>query len=204
MEAIYLQKLKEEIKQKIIEVGKLKFKKEGYENTSMKDIASDVGISTGNIYRYFLTKKHLLAEILKEIENEIEEFFEKIPSDYDDSSSYQLFDSLIEFTLRLAEDKGDTLKVMFNSEKESQFIEFREKILEMFINKIKSIAISINSKKNIDSILCEAISRAQFEGFIYIVKNNIDDIELLKRNLEMYEELMLKGLKNKVVEVIEK
>ena len=127
MEAIYLQKLKEEIKQKIIEVGKLKFKKEGYENTSMKDIASDVGISTGNIYRYFLTKKHLLAEILKEIENEIEEFFEKIPSDYDDSSSYQLFDSLIEFTLRLAEDKGDTLKVMFNSEKESQFIEFREK-----------------------------------------------------------------------------
>ena len=63
---LFLQKLKEDIKQKIIEVGKLRFRREGYENTSMKDIASDAGISTGNIYRYFLTKKHLLNEILKE------------------------------------------------------------------------------------------------------------------------------------------
>ena len=78
-----MQKLKEDIKQKIIEVGKLRFRREGYENTSMKDIASDAGISTGNIYRYFLTKKHLLNEILKEIEDEIQEFFEKIPSDYE-------------------------------------------------------------------------------------------------------------------------
>ena len=58
-----MQKLKNEIKQKIMEVGKLKFKLLGFENTSMKDIASDAGISTGNIYRYFLTKKHLLNEI---------------------------------------------------------------------------------------------------------------------------------------------
>ena len=63
LEVDVLQKLKDDIKQKIIEVGKKRFKKEGYENTSMKDIALDVGISTGNIYRYFLTKKHLLNEI---------------------------------------------------------------------------------------------------------------------------------------------
>ena len=74
----YMQKLKADIKQKIIEVGMKRFKKEGFENTSMKDIATDAGISTGNIYRYFLTKKHLLNEILIETEEEIEDFFDQI------------------------------------------------------------------------------------------------------------------------------
>ena len=108
-----MQKLKEDIKQKIIEVGKLRFRREGYENTSMKDIASDAGISTGNIYRYFLTKKHLLNEILKELEIEIEDFFSKIPSNYEEIKSHEIFDLMIDMTLNIAETKGDTLKVMF-------------------------------------------------------------------------------------------
>ena len=94
-----MQRLKEEVKQKIIEVGKIRFKKDGYENTSMKDIASDAGISTGNIYRYFLTKKHLLNEILKEIEDEIQEFFEKIPSDYENVNLHNSFELIIDLTL---------------------------------------------------------------------------------------------------------
>ncbi len=202
MEVDRLQKLKAEIKQKIIEVGKLRFKKDGYENTSMKDIASDVGISTGNIYRYFLTKKHLLNEILKEIEVEITEFIRHIPSNYGDITSNQSLDGLIDLTLRIASDRGDTLKVMFNSENERQFVEFREQILEMFMNKIITIAESMNRGKKIDITLCKAIARAQFEGFTYIVKNNIDDLELLKKNLEIYKLLMLDELSKKVMEVI--
>ena len=128
-----MQKLKEDIKQKIIEVGKLRFRREGYENTSMKDIASDAGISTGNIYRYFLTKKHLLNEILKELEIEIEDFFSKIPSNYEEIKSHEIFDLMIDMTLNIAETKGDTLKVMFKCENENQFVEFKSKVLEMFI-----------------------------------------------------------------------
>ena len=116
-----MQKLKEDIKQKIIDVGKKKFKKDGFENTSMKDIASEVGISTGNIYRYFLTKKHLLNEILDEMETEIEGFFNEIPSNYEDIKLHKLFDLIISFTLKIAKENNDTLKVMFNSQNESQF-----------------------------------------------------------------------------------
>lgn len=197
-----MQKLKDDIKQKIIEVGKKRFKKEGYENTSMKDIALDVGISTGNIYRYFLTKKHLLNEILKEVEEKVSKFVSDIPSNYQDVDSNLIFEGLIELTLKLAEENKDTLKVMLNSETEKQFTDFKEQILDMFTNKLASIVKSITDKEKIDITLCNAISRAQFEGFTYIVKNNVDNIEDLKRNLEIYKKLMLSGLSEKVMEVI--
>lgn len=197
-----MQKLKDDIKQKIIEVGKKRFKKEGYENTSMKDIALDVGISTGNIYRYFLTKKHLLNEILKEVEEKVSNFVSDIPSNYQDIDSNLIFEGLIELTLKLAEENKDTLKVMLNSETERQFTDFKEQILDMFTNKLASIVKSITDKEKVDITLCNAISRAQFEGFTYIVKNNVDNIEDLKRNLEIYKKLMLSGLSEKVMEVI--
>ncbi len=197
-----MQRLKEEIRKKIIEVGKLRFKKNGYENTSMKDIANDVGISTGNIYRYFLTKKHLLNEILNEIEVEISDFINNIPSDYENVASNQALDGLIDLTLRIAGDRGDTLKVMFNSENERQYMEFKNQILDMFTNKIIAIVKSINKEKEIDSILVKAIARAQFEGFTFIVKNNMDDIDLLKKNLEIYKMLMLDELSKKVMDVM--
>ena len=197
-----MQKLKDDIKQKIVEVGKKRFKKEGYENTSMKDIALDVGISTGNIYRYFLTKKHLLNEILKEVEEKVSKFVSDIPSNYQDIDSNLIFEGLIELTLKLAEENKDTLKVMLNSETERQFTDFKEQILDMFTNKLASIVKSITDKEKIDITLCNAISRAQFEGFTYIVRNNVDNIEDLKRNLEIYKKLMLSGLSEKVMEVI--
>ena len=202
LEVDVLQKLKDDIKQKIIEVGKKRFKKEGYENTSMKDIALDVGISTGNIYRYFLTKKHLLNEILKEVEEKVSKFVSDIPSNYQDIDSNLIFEGLIELTLKLAEENKDTLKVMLNSETERQFTDFKEQILDMFTNKLASIVKSITDKEKIDITLCNAISRAQFEGFTYIVRNNVDNIEDLKRNLEIYKKLMLSGLSEKVMEVI--
>ncbi len=196
-----MQKLKDEIKEKIIEVGKRRFKKEGYENTSMKDIAADVGISTGNIYRYFLTKKHLLNEILKEIECEIEKFFKEIPSNYKELKMHEVFDLIIEMAVEMSKNKKDALKVMFKCENESLFLEFKSKILKMLVDKIVEIVESMKTGE-IDITLCEAMARSQFEGFSFIVKSNIDEPELLKKNLIIYEKLMIENLDERVMEVI--
>lgn len=198
-----MQRLKDDIKQKIIDVGKAKFKKNGYENTSMKDIATDVGISTGNIYRYFLTKKHLLNEILKEVEDEIENFFNKVPSNYEDIKMHEVFHLLVETTVEMAEKKGEALKIMFKCENENLFMDFKAKVLQMFVDKIIEIVESIK-KGDIDTTICEAVARSQFEGFIFIVKSNIDTPKLLKKNLIIYEKLMIENLGERVLEVIKK
>lgn len=198
-----MQILKEDIKQRIIEAGKKKFKKDGYANTSMKDIAADVGISTGNIYRYFLTKSHLYGEIVKELEIEIEGFFNKVPTKLEEVKPNELFDMLIDMTVNIAETKKDTLKVMLMCDNEKQYIEFKNKVLNMFVDKIESIAKSFTSE-DVDHSLCEAISKAHFEGFTYIVKTNIDDIEQMKKNLKIYEKLMIENLDVRFMEVVKK
>ncbi len=199
-----MQILKEDVKQKIIDMGKKRFKKYGYENTSMKDIATDAGISTGNIYRYFLTKKHLLNEILMEIEVEIEDFFNQIPSDYKEIKLGNLFELIISFTTKIAKEKNDTLKILFQSQNESQFISFKENLLELFTKKMIQILNSIKIDNEEYISVCEAVARAQFEGFTYIVKNNLDDINLMKKNLEIYQKLMIEDLGLKVIETIKK
>ena len=167
----------------------------------MKDIASDVGISIGNIYRYFLTKRHILDEILSEIEAEIEDFFQGLPSNYEKINMHLLFNMVREFTVKIAEENHDTLKVMFNSQNEAQFISFKEKIISTFTEKMISIAKSMKTKIEISEVLCEAIARAEFEGYTYIVKTYIDDIEHMKKNLEIYEKLMIENLGENVLDV---
>lgn len=196
-----LQKLKEEIKQKIIEVGKSKFRKQGYENTSMKDIALEAGISTGNIYRYFLTKKHLLNEILLELETEIQKLFDMVPSNYEDIKMHEIFEIITNKTIEMAQNNGESLKIMFKCENENLFIDFKTKILNMFIEKMMVIAKSIKNG-DIDNTLCEAIARAHFEGFAFVVKSNIDDLNALKKNLTIYEKLMIENLSERVLEVV--
>ena len=196
-----MQKLKTEIRQKIIEVGRLHFQKEGYEKTAMKDIASDVGISIGNIYRYFLTKKHILDEILSEIEKEIEDFFQSLPSSYDDINMHVLFGMVSDFTIKIASENHDTLKIMFNSQDVNQYISFKEKIIIIFTEKMFSIAKSMKTKNQISEVLCEAVARAEFEGFTHIVKTYIDDIPHMKENLEVYSMLMIENLGKNVLDV---
>ena len=188
-----MQKLKMEVKQKIMEVGKLKFKILGFENTSMKDIASDAGISTGNIYRYFLTKKHLLNEILDELEGEINELLDDISSNHELENLHEAFEKLTESTVKLAENNTDTLKIMFNSPNESQFVNFKNRILDTLMIKMSFLTEKMNNNQ-MDQTLQEAIARAEFEGFIHIVKKNIDTIDTLRKNLSLYEELMIRDL----------
>ncbi|MBQ9315130.1 MAG: TetR/AcrR family transcriptional regulator [Clostridia bacterium] len=199
-----MQRLKDEVRQKIIQAGKIRFQKNGYENTSMKDIAFDSGISIGNIYRYFLTKKHILNEILGEIEIEIEKFFQGLPSSYEEINMHYLFGMISDLTIKIAKENKDTLKVMFNSQNESQFMAFKEKILDLFKNKMITIAKSMGNEEEISYVICDAIARAEFEGFTCIVKNDIDDIDTLRKNLEIYEKLMIENLGDRVLEVIKK
>ena len=72
-----------------------------------------------------------------------------------------------------------------------------------FVDKIELIARSFTSE-DVDHSLCEAISKAHFEGFTYIVKSNIDDIEQMKKNLKIYEKLMIENLDVRFMEVVKK
>ncbi|MFB6182182.1 MAG: TetR/AcrR family transcriptional regulator, partial [Candidatus Magasanikbacteria bacterium] len=52
-------------KDKILQAGQRKFSQQGYEKTSMRDIADQVGVSKANIYHHFSSKQELLGKIIE-------------------------------------------------------------------------------------------------------------------------------------------
>ena len=61
-----MQILKKEVRDKIMESALKLFATKGFKNTTISDVAASAGISVGNIYNYFPTKKQLFADMLPE------------------------------------------------------------------------------------------------------------------------------------------
>ncbi len=58
------EKLKEEKRLQIIRTACRLFAKKGYHNTSIPDIAREMGMSVGNLYNYFESKEELAKEVM--------------------------------------------------------------------------------------------------------------------------------------------
>ncbi len=54
---------KEAAKSKIVEAARIVFGKRGYHDSTMDDVAQEVGVSKGALYSYFKSKEDLLKEI---------------------------------------------------------------------------------------------------------------------------------------------
>ena len=67
-----MQTKKDYTREKIIEIAKRVFLKNGYAKTSMRDIAKGAGIGVSNIYNYFKSKDELFRHIVKPLLTELE------------------------------------------------------------------------------------------------------------------------------------
>lgn len=54
----------DEYRQELLEKSFHLFTRKGYSNVSMKEIAAEVGVSTGTLYHYFPSKENMLAEMI--------------------------------------------------------------------------------------------------------------------------------------------
>ena len=54
----------DEYRQKLLEKSLNLFTSKGYSNINMKEIAAEIGVSTGTLYHYFPAKENILAEMI--------------------------------------------------------------------------------------------------------------------------------------------
>jgi AcrR family transcriptional regulator len=69
--------------QKITDISRKLFIQNGYDNTSVRDILTETGISTGSLYNFFKTKEEILLSIYKDILEQINQTSEEITSGLD-------------------------------------------------------------------------------------------------------------------------
>lgn len=65
-------------KELILEESLKQFSKNGFDGTSMSDIAKPLGISKAALYKHFESKQQIFDEIITESEEKYKEFFEKL------------------------------------------------------------------------------------------------------------------------------
>ncbi|MGP3930555.1 TetR/AcrR family transcriptional regulator [Nonomuraea sp. KM88] len=62
---------REATRARLLEAARLRFAREGYDATSVRDIAGDAGVDAGLIFRYFGNKKRLFDEVTADIPADI-------------------------------------------------------------------------------------------------------------------------------------
>lgn len=72
-----------EIKQALLEAGKIEFLEYGYDGASLRRIAKSAKVTTGAIYAHFSGKEELFDEITKEVVNEILHSFAEAHAGYE-------------------------------------------------------------------------------------------------------------------------
>jgi AcrR family transcriptional regulator len=70
-----MQKLKDEIRNRIIEAALKEFSLNGYEKASMRDISKTGGMSVSNTYNYYQNKEELFDGIIKPVYDSVKNLF---------------------------------------------------------------------------------------------------------------------------------
>ncbi|HIW07006.1 MAG TPA: TetR/AcrR family transcriptional regulator [Candidatus Ignatzschineria merdigallinarum] len=78
------EKMMEETQEKLLKAAREYFGKYGYAATSMDEFTASVGLTRGALYHHFGSKKGLFAEIVTQIDTEIDEVLQEIANKEDD------------------------------------------------------------------------------------------------------------------------
>lgn len=112
-----MQILKQDIRDRLLQVAKSHFLRLGYLKTSMRGIASDTGIGVGNIYNYYKDKDALFHTVVSPVLNRFEEMLMKHhnPANPDVTRlvSEDNYYGLVNEYVELINGNRDRLKILF-------------------------------------------------------------------------------------------
>lgn len=167
-----MQVLKKDIQESIINTATQLFYKQGFEDTSMRQIANEVDMSVSNLYKYFKNKEDLFSEIVKGYYTQYLANFKKFISheekDSFDSDSNTLMTQAIFQSL-----KADHVKfvLLMDKSKGTKYAGFKNEITDLLGTHILQ-GISVANKQE---YMVKFLVRNFFNGIVEIAKDYKND-----------------------------
>lgn len=132
------------------------FRKNGFTNASMKDIATKAGLGKGTLYEYFQNKEDLFVKVFKA---ETNNFFNEVNSRISDKLSLrEILNEIIKYTQETLEEAEFFIKFMVYGEFFEMSCEVKQKLYETILsNREESVNILMEcfKKETADGILRE-------------------------------------------------
>ncbi|HEB61687.1 MAG TPA: TetR/AcrR family transcriptional regulator, partial [Bacteroidetes bacterium] len=121
------EKIRSKSREKILNAATELFAENGFNATSISDIAKKAGISKGLVYNYFKSKEELLDDIVFSAFNEFDDFFETLSKNQNDplESLYRV----LEVTFKSLKEKPQFWKLITG-------LSFKQNIRERYAKQI--------------------------------------------------------------------
>lgn len=201
-----MQYLKDDVKQKIIESALAQFKEKGYSGASMRVIASNAGIVSGNIYRYFKNKEDLFnsaVEPVYELVKGIELLLKKSSEDAIQSAGSGNFETVREVTMKILEIFSGyvtELLVLINKSQGTKYAGTKENIKSLLSGVIKKTYViqSINGDEINGDFMIYVLSSSYIDGFNLILTSNADDEKRIKEMVNSWINIIFCDLQNRI------
>lgn len=191
-----IQKRAIEKKLKLIESAKKVFNDKGYNNTNIKDITGEAGISTGLFYKYFKDKSDIYIEVAKSIiKKEIKIVLDFKGSIIEEDSKKQVIRSYIENRLEIITYKSILEEFNILTKENKAIEDFANETKKDYLNIIKDMLFRIwdnetESKIHVGAMI---IWRTISSNIIQI--DNINDLELKNEYIDNLTDLIYKYIK---------
>lgn len=159
-----MQILKDEVKNKILEAAVEEFLVNGYNNSSLRAIASQAGITIGNIYSYFSSKDDLFETVVSPAWEGINKLMSMDFALKEENKEKNLID-ISNYICKVFIADKERFLILMNQSGGSKFGNTLDNIIDFVSRRIREEFSTKLSSGEIDPILAKALASALLYGF---------------------------------------
>lgn len=172
-----MQTLKDEVKNKIIDAATDEFLVDGYANSSLRTIASEAGITIGNIYSYFSSKEDLFDQVVSPAWEALNNLMNMPMAErFKPEELVQIAESI---TRVFIENKKQFF-ILLNGSNGTKYENIRGRIEDFICLRFQREQVS-GGEAFADPLFTKALVAALFSGFVTVFSQYGGDEERLKR-----------------------
>lgn len=174
-----MQYKKENVRQKIIDVGKKEYLENGFRGANIKVIAEKAGVPVGNLYRYFDGKNGLLDAIVSNVYNEIPDMIIRLAQlfmSHDLPDFEKLVPMFTDNALKLFDMYNSELLILMYRCEKTKYGDFPDKLVSIVEGLIKNYMTENPSGDQCEFI--KLISRNFISSLFDLLKADYDQQKL--------------------------
>lgn len=165
-----MQTLKDEVRESILHAALQEFHTKGYQDASMRGIANRVGMTVGNLYRYFRNKDDLFYNIIGPVYNRLLNFvINEKPKSHDERDHKEFEKYIIDSLTDIHQKHRAELLIIIEGCAGTRYEKAREEFISLMASKM--LEAKAAHGRPMEPFFTYVLAASYIEGLILIFKH---------------------------------
>lgn len=197
-----MQVLKDYVRSNILTSARSEFLEKGYTKASMRDIATNAGITVGNIYRYYESKEYLFESIVEPTFIEISQLFENIELDnFEQYGREEYINFRTVFTsqfMKIVEENREEIVILIKCSEGTKYKKAKSQFANIIEGKVNKYVVEVVQNKGAyldKDLVSKVISKSVVDGLTeIIIQNGLKDMKRLENDVRVLMDLYFNNI----------